>query len=60
MLTIRILHTDGNDEVYSDVVKATYVDDDLFIYTAVTMFKIYQGDILFMQMWTNDSIKESE
>jgi hypothetical protein len=55
---IRILDNDGLDEVYSDVVKATMVDDDLFIYTPLTMFKVYKENILFMQMWTDDSIKK--
>ena len=54
MMKIRILDVDGKDEVYSDVLKYTYVGDYLYIYTSMMTFREYVEDVVFFQVWTEE------
>ena len=55
MMTIRVLMTDGRDEVYNDVVKTVQLPDSytLKIYNSNMHFDIDTNEVLFMQSWVS-------
>ena len=57
MMKIRVLHKDGRDEVYKDVIKATTAHNEygsamIHIFTKVSTFEIRDSDTLFIQYWS--------
>ena len=56
---MRILHKDGRDEVYKDVVKVTTAHNEygsvmIHIFTKVSTFEIREHDTLFIQYWSEE------
>jgi len=54
MLKVRVLHDDGRDEVYNDVVKVCSARNTVLIYTKEQTFSIFADEILFMQTWVGE------
>lgn len=57
MMKMRVLHKDGRDEVYNDVIKTTlahneYGSEMLHIFTKIDTFEVRVGDVLFVQHWS--------
>ena len=53
---MRVLHKDGRDEVYNDVVKTTMAHNEygsvmIHIFTDTSTFEIREHDTLFIQYW---------
>jgi hypothetical protein len=60
MIKIRVLHTDGRDEVYDDVVKTVVAFNELgnqglMIYTTTQNFKVDLTETVFVQHWEEDA-----
>ncbi len=60
MMNIRILHKDGKDEVYKDVIKTTMAHNEygsvmIHIFTKISTFEVREHDTLFVQYWDEDS-----
>ena len=60
MIKIRVLHTDGRDEVYDDVVKTTIAFNEsgnqgLMIYTNNQNFRVDLNETVFVQHWEEDA-----
>ena len=54
---MRVLHKDGKDEVYKDVIKATTAHNEygstmIHIFTKVSTFEIRDSETLFIQYWS--------
>jgi hypothetical protein len=57
MMKMRVLHKDGKDEVYKDVIKATTAHNEygstmIHIFTKVSTFEIRDSETLFIQYWS--------
>lgn len=50
-MKIRIVHNDGKDEVYSNVLKLLTCNGCLFIYTNGRQYIELLDDIIFTQTW---------
>lgn len=50
-MNIRVLHRDGIDEHYKDVIKYIYADNKILIYDSMTTYNITNEDVLFIQVW---------
>ncbi len=60
MIKIRVLHTDGRDEVYKDVAKTTIAHDDngyqvLRLHTKMQTYSVELSDTVFVQHWDEGS-----
>lgn len=60
MIKIRVLHTDGRDELYSDVAKTTIAYDDqamqiLRLHTKVQTYEVDLAETVFVQHWEEDA-----
>jgi hypothetical protein len=56
MMKMRVLHKDGRDEVYNDVIKVTTAHNEygsvmIHIFTDKSTFEIREHDTLFIQYW---------
>lgn len=60
MIKIRVLHTDGRDELYTDVAKTTIAYDDqalqiLRLHTKVQTYEVDLAETVFVQHWEEDA-----
>jgi hypothetical protein len=50
-MTIRIINKDGKDELYKNVIKATFLSGWIHIYCDGFQYKELVQDIDFLQTW---------
>ena len=60
MIKIRVLHTDGRDELYADVAKTTVAYSEhggqvLRIHSKIQTYEIDLADTVFVQHWEEDA-----
>jgi hypothetical protein len=60
MIKIRVLHTDGRDELYVDVAKTTIAYSEsggqvLRIHSKIQTYEVALVDTVFVQHWEEDS-----
>ena len=60
MIKIRVLHTDGRDELYTDVAKTTIAYDDqamqiLRLHTKIQTYEVDLAETVFVQHWEEDA-----
>lgn len=53
LMQVRVLHSDGRDEVYKDVVKVISlpVSRKMLLYTAIATFDINLNEVEFVHTW---------
>lgn len=59
MIQMRVLHKDGRDEHYKDVIKTTFAHNEygsamIHIYTKIETFELRTADVLFIQHWSKE------
>lgn len=50
-MKLRVLHKDGRDSLYDNVVKIIEVEDIVYIYTSSRNYTEYVPDVVFKQIW---------
>lgn len=51
-MNVRVLHMDGRDEVYENVVKMSMAQNHMIIYADITV-TIDMSYVMFMQSWVD-------